>query len=177
MKLNQILNELIEECAKKGQYHPKDFLDEANISSALLLGELLNPDEAYPYIYHLGMYKFKDDDGYIFGAIMTSSTSKIEPFCEFKTFWFDPKTSRPVYSVLPQNTSGIVGSKRSDTVAKIFRDEIIPKFKQQDFAQILVFNPINHQRYLFSMRMIKKFIPKEWEIEENYPKRIIIRKK
>lgn len=177
MKLTQILDRLIDEHKSKNQYNPTDFLDESNITSALLLGELLNPENAYEYVYHDGLYKFKDEEGYIFAAIMISSPSKIEPFCEFKTFWFDPDTNKPVYHLLPQNSSGIVGSRRSDTVAKIFRDEIIPKFKEQDFAEILVFNPVNHQRYLFSIRMIKKFIPKEWEIEENYPKRIIIRKK
>ncbi len=176
MKLNDILDELIEEYNQKGQYHPIDSLDEANITTALLLGELLNPENAYQYFYDRGCYRFKDDDGIIFTAIMTSSLGKTENFCEFKTFWYEPNSRIPIYNKLPQNSSGIVGSKRSDTVAKIFRDEIIPKFKQQDFAQLLVFNPVSHQRYLFSMRLIKKFIPKDWEIEEQYPKRIIIRK-
>lgn len=174
--LTDILNELIDEHNIKGQYNPTDSLDEANISTALLLGELLNPENAYPYFYDRGLYRFKDDDGIVFSAIMNSSPSKIEPFCEFKTFWNEPNSRVPIYNKLPQNSSGIVGSRRSDTVAKIFRDEIIPKFKNQNFANILVINPVNYQRYLFSIRMIKKFIPKDWAIEENYPKQIIIRK-
>lgn len=176
MNLNDILTELINEHKKKGQYEPKNFLEESNLTSSLLLGELLNPDHAYQYINNGGLFMFKDDDNIIFGAIMNSGTGKLGNYCEFKTFWFDPETRRRIYDKLPQNSSGIIGTRRSDTVAKIFRDEIIPNFKKQDFANILVFNPVSNQRYLFSIRMIKKFIPKDWEIEENYPKQIIIKK-
>lgn len=176
MNLIDILKELINEHKNKNQYNPTDDLDESNMTNALLLGELLNPDNAYDYQHYAGLYGFKDDDDIWFGAIMISSLSKDLPFCEFKTFWTEPKSKKRIYNYLPPNSSGIVGSRRSDTVAKIFRDEIIPKFKNQNFAKILVFNPVNHQRYLFSIRMIKKFIPVDWSIEENYPKQIIIRK-
>jgi hypothetical protein len=41
---------------------------------------------------------------------------------------------------------------------------------------ILKFVPLDKQRYYFSLRMIKKFIPKEWKIIENFPTEIMIEK-
>jgi hypothetical protein len=96
-------------------------------------------------------------------------------YYELKTWWSD-ESGKKYYDQVPQSSTGKDWDKRSNTVAKIFRDEIIPIFKKQDLSLILKFVPLDKQRYYFSLRMIKKFIPKEWKIIENFPTEIMIEK-
>lgn len=171
-KVHKIINEL----KQKGQVEPIHDFDGSWLWTNLMLVELLNPSNAYEYVNQKNeIWYFTDATDIKFYAIMVAYPGKIEPFYEFKTWWIDPDTNQRVYTKLPDTTTRDL-DRRSDTVAKIFRDEIIPKFKNQTYAEILVFNPADSPRYHFSLRMIKKFIPKDWEIEENYPKRITIRK-
>ena len=175
MKLFEILDELINEVKKNGQYHYKEDWEKNWLHTNLMLSELLNPNNAYEYINHKNeIWTFKDTNGIQFCAFMSATPGK-PPFYEFKTWWVDPETKKRIYNYLPP-VSSIDWDKKSDTVAKIFRDEIIPKFKNQSFADLLVINPVDSQRFQLSIRMVKKFIPKEWEIIEKFPKQIIIKK-
>ena len=175
MKLFKILDSLIEDIKSKGQYHYTEDWEKNWLYSNLMLSELLNPNNAYEYKNHKNeLWYFDDSTDIRFCAFMNFNPGKT-PFCEFKPWWVDPTTNRRIYDHLPPTTSRD-WDRRSDTVAKIFRDEIIPKFKNQTYANLLVINPVDSQRYQFSLRMVKKFIPKGWSIDEHFPKQIIIRK-
>jgi len=175
MKLMDILDEIILEIKQKKQYPYTEDWEKNWLFSNLMLSELLNPNNAYEYKNHNNeIWSFIDSTDIKFCAIMNYTPGKVN-FCEFKTWWIDPETNKRIYNYLPQTTS-MDWDKRSDTVAKIFRDEVIPRFKNQKFANILIINPIDSQRYQFSLRMIKKFIPKEWKIIEKFPKQILIDK-
>jgi hypothetical protein len=68
--------------------------------------------------------------------------------------------------------------RRSDTIAKIYRDEIVPAFKKYNgiLSNELIIKPLDIKRYQFSIRLIKKLSPSNFEIDEsNKPKEIIIR--
>lgn len=175
IKLIDLLDEIVQEIKNKGQYDVKNDWDHSLLITEIFLAELLDPENSYEYKERGGLYYFRDVDGIMFGAIMVAYPGKT-PFYEFKTFWVDPETKKRIYQYLPSNSSSIHWAKRSDTVAKIFRDEIIPKFSKQEYAKLLVINPVDSKRYQFSIRMVKKFIPKEWEIKEKFPKQIIITK-
>ena len=147
--------------------------EELLIESNVLLGELLNPENSYEYDGSRGWFHYDDinvNTYFVRLAYQPTST----PFFELKTGWYD-KNNVPWYDppVAP-NTTAIDWDKRSNTVAKIYRDEIIPFFKSQNLSDLMVFNPISTSRYNFSIRLIKKFTPKEFRIEEYYPTQIKI---
>lgn len=167
------LRQLLDEVKRKGQYDAKDAADENLFETYLMLGELLNPNNAYEYNVFQGMYYFRDSSDNPFCARLVYQPTA-EPFWEFKTWWVDNKQA--VYDRLPDNTTAQDWDKRSDTIAKIFRDEIIPKFLAQNNSNIMKIKPLDSKRYQFSLRMVKKFTPKELKIIEDFPKNIIIEK-
>lgn len=170
------LEELIQEVKDRGQYDIENSWEQNLLESYLLLGELLNPDNAYKYeVYQGEIYYFNDMMDNRFCARMVFQPTR-NPYFEFKTWWVDPKSGKPVYHELPNNISAQDWDKRSDTIAKIFRDECLPKFEKQDKTNLLYLIPVDSKRYQFSLRMIKKFIPSKWKIIENFPKQIIIDK-
>lgn len=176
MKMTKNLDEMIEEIIQKGQYHYKEDWEKNWLYSNLMLSELMNPNNAYEYKnYKNEMWYFVDSTDYIFGAIMIAHPAKI-PFFEFKTWWQEKGSRKRNYDHLPPSTSRD-WDRRSDTIAKIFRDETIPKFAKETYSDLLVIKPVDSQRYQFSLRLCKKFVPNDWEIKENFPKEIIIKRK
>jgi hypothetical protein len=73
------------------------------------------------------------------------------------------------------NSSAIDWDKRSDTVAKIYRDKILPFFKQQTLTNLMVIKPISSSRMKFAERLVKKFTPEDFTTEFK-DKEIIINK-
>lgn len=175
MKLRKILNEIIQELKDKHQYDPKDIGDENLFESYILLGELLDPNDSYQYSGSRGWYKYNDMNDNEFHVRLVYQPASPE-FWELKTWWMNDN-GKPVYDKLPQNVSAQDWDKRSNTVAKIFRDELLPLFNSQDLSNLLFIKPLDSKRYYFSMRLIKKFIPKDWEIIEDFPKKITVVKK
>lgn len=176
MKLVDILKDVIQELKKKNQYSPENFGEESLYESYIMLSELFNPANAYPYkAVGKGLWEYIDSNGNeIYVRIMFQPISTGEYF-EVKTWWMD-QFNRKIYDEVPAGSSAIDWDKRTDTIAKIFKDEIIPLFKNQDVSNVLKFLPITKSRFVFASRMVKKFIPSDWEIEEIFPKEIIIRK-
>ena len=172
MKLIEILKDLIFEVKSKGQYDVKSLSDENLLETYLLLGELLDPNNAYPYESYHGIHHFKDLSGITFCARLVYQPTA-EPFWEFKTWWVNEQ-GKATYHYLPDQSTAVDWDKRSDTVAKIFRDEVIPLFKSQNSSNVMKILPLDSKRYQFSLRMVKKFIPSEWKIEEQFPKAIRI---
>lgn len=175
IKLRQILNEIIQELKDKHQYDPKDIGDENLFDSYIMLAELLDPNDAYPYTGNKEWYKYEDINGNEFHVRLAYMPASPE-FWELKTWWMNDK-GRPIYDKLPPNVTVMDWDKRSNTVAKIFRDELLPLFKSQNLSNLMYVRPIDSKRYYFSMRLLKKFIPKDWEIIEDFPKKITVVKK
>lgn len=129
-----------------------------------ILGELLDPENHYPYTGSKGMYKYQDQNGNWFFVRMIYQPIGKHPFFELKTGWIN-KEGRPQYEphIPPysEKSSAIYLQKRSDTLGKIFRDEILPFFKSQDLSNTLVIWPISASRSRFSKIMINKFVSKE----------------
>lgn len=173
MKLSQIIAEVRLEYKTKYGYDPTTFDEENLQESYIMLSELLNPNNAYDYkTIGNGMWQYEDMFANQLFVRLVYQPVKDGHF-EFKTWWIDEDGNK-VYNEVPQGSSTKDWDKRTDTVAKIFRDEALPKFKQNNTTDKLVFLPVTKSRYLFSMRMIKKFIPTGWEIIEDFPKSITI---
>ena len=143
-----------------------------------MLGELLNPDNAYPYQQQtkdLWIYNDIEENTY-FVRITFQPTN--QPYFELKTGYFD-KNNKPQYDpAVPENSTGKDWDKRSDTVAKIYRDEVIPYFLNQQLSDILTIKPLEIKRYQFSMRLVDKFTPTDKiDIKYNKPQSINLVKK
>jgi hypothetical protein len=135
-----------------------------------LMAEVVNPDGDYFSYQELnpkGLFVYKDSkDNLYFARIFYQSTST--PYFEFKAGWFeDNDMSKPKYDPqLPPNVMGIDNLKRRNTIAKIYRDEIIPYFKEKSsLSNTLIINPISDLRYTFSKRLVQNHTPKDFSIQ------------
>ena len=135
-----------------------------------LMAEVVNPDGDYFSYQELntkGLFVYKDSkDNLYFARIFYQSTST--PYFEFKAGWFeDNDMSKPKYDPqLPPNVMGMDNLKRRNTIAKIYRDEIIPYFKEKSsLFNTLIINPISDLRYTFSKRLVQNHTPKDFSIQ------------
>ena len=178
MKIKEILDEIKLDLLKKYNYSPEDFIEENLQETYIMLGELLNPSNAYEYSQIAkGLWQYGDSNGNkIFVRLVFQPISDDNEYFEFKTWW-TTETGKKIYDEVPKGSSAIDWDKRTDTVAKIFQDEALPLFINQNRTDKLCFVPVTRSRYVFALRMIRKFIPKSWEIVEEFPKKITIIKK
>lgn len=178
IKLREILEEVIAELKSKNQYTPKDWCEENVYDSYILLSELLNPNNSYPYKeIKKGLWEYQDSDGNTFFArIVFQPIRDDNEYFEFKTWWVD-KDNKRKYGELPDNTSAKDWDRRSDTIAKIFRDEVLVFFKNQNFNDTLKILPVSKSRFVFTTRMVKKFVGNDFEVIEDFPKEVTIKKK
>lgn len=143
--------------------------------SYTFLGEILNPNDSYQYkLLNKYLWQYTDSNQNDFYVRLIHQPTSPDYF-EIKTFWLGDNNT-PIYDYLPQNVSTKDWHKRGNTVAKIYRDEIIPFFNKQNMTNVLKIKPMDIKRYQFSIRMVNKFTPKTLNIIENKPKDITIRK-
>lgn len=163
--LKQIIKEELENYFKTNPYSLKD---ELIITNEVIMGELLNPDYSYPYEkVSKGFFTYEDLNGVKF-FVRAAYVPEPQNYFEFKTGWFDEDkkaTYEPPNPPTSPNSSAIDWDKRSDTVAKIYRDEILPFFKQQTLTDTMVIKPISSSRMKFAERLVKKFTPNEFKIK------------
>lgn len=168
MKLDNLRTLIKEELKEYFKTNPHSIEDESIIENEIILGELLNPDNSYPYVKEgNGMWSYKDMNDVKFIVRLIYQPTSF-PYMEFKTGWvnLDGKIQyEPSIPPISPNSSVIDWDKRSDTVAKIYRDEILPFFKQHPLTNIILIKPISPSRMKFAERLVKKFTPNEFKIE------------
>lgn len=168
------LTEIIDASYKKYNYVPENVANESLFGSYIMLGELLDPNHTYEYKKKNGnVYSYADSDGNNFNVRVYFQPYDGD-FFEVKAYWIDPKTNKPIYNEFPPNSTSRDWDKKSNTVAKIYRDEILPFFKNQELSNLLVFKPMDAKRYQLSIRMVKKFNTDNYKIIEDFPKQITI---
>ena len=178
MKLNNLKKIVKEELQKHFKSHPYFLEDELIITNEVMIGELLNPENSLSYEkVSKGFYTYEDPNGVKF-FVRAAYVPEPQNYFEFKTGWFDQNgkaTYEPSVPYGNQETSALDINSRSDTVAKIYRDEILPFFKQQTLTDIMVIKPISSSRMKFAERLVKKFTPEDFTTEFK-DKEIIINK-
>lgn len=168
LKLTQLLQDI--------EYQNLNIIDKNLYETYTILGELLNPDSAYSYEQKIkGLWEYKDIEGNTYFVRMVYQPTN-QPHFELKTGYYD--NNKPKYDPsVPPNSTAQDWDKRSDTVAKIYRDEVIPSFLKQDLCNILIIKPLEIKRYQFSVRLVNKFTPTDKiNIEYNKPKSITLTK-
>ena len=176
MKKSELKQIIKEEISKIDLSLDEQFLFE----NYILLGELLNPENSYEYSESIlrGMWEYFDVNNNLFFVRIVYQPTRI-PHFELKFGWFENNDYKfPKYDPsVPENSSVFDWDKRSNTVAKIFRDEVIPFFKKQNLTNELKICPLEIKRYLFAIRLVKKYIDlDEFDITENKPKEIKLTK-
>jgi hypothetical protein len=178
MKLDNLKEIVKEELQNHFKNHPYSLKDEMIITNEVILGELLNPENSLLYEkVSKGFYTYEDPNGVKF-FVRAAYVPEPQNYFEFKTGWFDQNgkvTYEPSVPYGNQETSTLDINSRSDTVAKIYRDEILPFFKQQTLTDIMVIKPISSSRMKFAERLVKKFTPEDFTTEFK-DKEIIINK-
>ena len=177
LKLKSIV-ELLKEEWELPEYKNSSESEQWCIDDAIIVGEILNASgDTFPYTGQKGWYEYYDSKNNLFFARLTYQPTK-NPFFEFKLGWYKNNDQQtPVYDPsLPDNVTSLDVHKRSNTVAKIYRDEIIPFFLKQKMSDTIALQPISVSRYKFAIRMVKKFTPDELKIEEHPFKTILVKK-
>jgi len=157
--LQELIKSELKEFFKTNEYSLKD---ELILENEIILSELLDPEDSYEYEGSKGLYYYKDANDVTFFVRLTFQPLS-EPYFELKTGWLN-KQGKPQYEPstppLSPDSSVIDLDKRSNTLAKIYRDEILPFFKQQPLSDKMVIKPISASRSRFSRMLISKFTPK-----------------
>lgn len=135
-----------------------------------LMHEVVNPDgEIFDY-KKVGrdLFTYEDSKGNLyFARIVYQPTNS--PYFEFKVGWFENNdVTKPKYDPqLPANSTALDNVKRRNTVAKIYRDEILTIFKHNiTLADSLIIDPISQSRFIFSQRLVKNHTPKSFNVTE-----------
>lgn len=136
-----------------------------------LMDEVVNPDgDIFDYTEKSkGLFIYNDSKDNVYFVRLTFQPTE-NPYFELKTGWFeDNDFSKPKYEPnLPPNSTSLDNIKRRNTVSKIYRDEILPLFKQaSSLSKLLKIQPISQSRFIFSDRLIKNHTPEDFNIEDN----------
>jgi hypothetical protein len=133
-----------------------------------LMDEVVNPEgDKFEYKQiKKGLFTYEDSLGNLYFIRMTYQPTD-SPYFEIKIGWFENNNlSKPKYEPnLPSNSTSLDNIKRRNTVAKIYRDEILPLFLQSSkLSNKLIIKPISNSRFIFSQRLIQNNTPKEFNI-------------
>lgn len=160
LELQKLIQKEVKEFFKQNPY---SLQDELILENEIILSELLDPEDSYEYEGSKGLYYYRDINNVTFFVRLTYQPLS-DPYFELKTGWMD-KQGKPQYEPstppVSPDSSAIDLDKRSNTVAKIYRDEIVLFFKQQNLANKMVVKPISPSRSRFSRMLLNKFTPKQ----------------
>jgi hypothetical protein len=154
--LRKLVKEEIKDFFKTRKYSLED---ELILENEIILGELLDPGNHYEYWGSKGWYNYKDVNNVTFFVRLTYQPLST-PYFELKTGWLDEEDNpqyEPSVPPVSPNSSAIDLDKRSNTLAKIYRDEVLPFFKTQTLSEKMVIKPISPSRSRFSRMLISKF--------------------
>lgn len=163
MKLKDFQESIKNEITEFFKHNKYSLEDELILENEIILSELLDPEDSYDYEGNKGLYYYKDINNVPFFVRLTYQPIS-NPYFELKTGWLD-KSKKPQYEPstppISPDSSSIDLDKRSNTLAKIYRDEILPFFKNQKLSNKMVIKPISPSRSRFSRMLINKFTPRE----------------
>ena len=170
MKLLELLKQIRSESnyPKEGDWSLQDVYE-----TYALLSEFLDSTNAYEYNQSgKTTWSYKDalnNEFYIKLAYIPGLQQNDVGYLELKTFWTD-ESDIPQYTDFNGNTTNKDLQKRSDTVAKVYHDEVIPFFQSQNLTKELRIIPVNDVRYRLSQMMVKKYTPEDYRIQyfKNY---------
>ena len=163
------LKDLLETIINDPEY-PKDKSWEIQdlFETYAIVSELLDANDAYDYKKtSKTTWSYNDILGNTFYVKLTyipKLNKAQEDYIELKTFWLD-EAGKPQYSDTTTNSTNKDLQTRSDTLAKIYRDEIIPFFIEQNITNRLRIVPVDKIRYRLSKMLVGKYTPDTMDIQ------------
>jgi len=166
--------DIIREICERKEYKSINNDIDKNIyfTHAYLL-EIFDANDSYEYDKEGDIFIFKAKDNINYFLRLTYQPTKI-PYCELKFGYFND-TGKAIYT----DPGSITDEKKSNTIAKIYRDECIPLFEKYNKVKDMYIIPIEEdmRRYRYARMLVNKFPISNTEIIEDPPHKIIIRKK
>lgn len=175
-KLTSLLNQIkLESQYPKAESWEKQDLYE----TYAILSEFLDAENAFDYL-KVGKTTWEYEDSlknsfYVKLTFVPKFSNSEEPYLELKSYWINDR-GKPMYSDFNGKSSSIDLQKKSDTTAKIFRDEVLPFFDHQNIAKQLRIIPVDPIRYRLSKIMVKKYLSSNYDVDFE-AKYILVRKK
>jgi len=171
-ELKQLIREELSKVVIDSDYVVLSPIDQNLFESYWILGELLDPNNSYEYKeLGNGYWVFEDSRGYEYFVRVVYQPIN-DGYFEVKMGWVDlPKQEKYL-----QQPAREIDEGRSDTIAKIYRDEIIPFFLNQNQNSTLIISPLDIKRYQFSKRLVQKYTPNTINIIEDKPNKILLKK-
>lgn len=171
-QLKQLIREELSKVVIDSDYVVLSPIDQNLFESYWMLGELLNPNNSYEYKeLGNGYWVFEDSRGYEYFVRVVHQPVN-DGYFEVKMGWVDlPKQEKYL-----QQPAREIDEGRSDTIAKIYRDEVIPFFLNQNLNSTLIISPLDIKRYQFSKRLVQKYTPNTISIIEDKPNKILLKK-
>ena len=146
-----------------------------------VLSELLTTENYYPY-EKKGRYSwfYNDFANVRFYVKLLADNNEFSIF-SLKSGYYNELGNSTVDPAVPEKSKAKdepeLWDKISNTVAKIFKDEILPMFLSSKNIKTIYVDPVSLARYNLSFRMFKKFIPLDKiEIKEVKSTRIYLNK-
>lgn len=162
MKVKELQELIKSELTEFFKHNKYSLEDELVLENEIILSELLDPEYSYQYEGSKGLYYYKDSNNVNFFVRLTYQPLS-NPYFELKTGWLNNKVKpqyEPSTPPISPDSSAIDLDKRSNTLAKIYRDEILTFFKEQELSNKMVIKPISASRSRFYRMLISKFTPK-----------------
>lgn len=144
-----------------------DWAEQNLYETYAVISELIDADNAYQYESSgRGIWKYKDivdNEYYVRLAYVPDLKSEDKGYIELKTYWIDD-SGKPKYTDFNGKSTNKDLQKRSDTLAKIYRDEVIPFFESQNKTKEMRIVPVDKTRYRLSKMLVSKYTPKHYSL-------------
>lgn len=138
------------------------------------MGGLLNPDNAFEYTkVNNFLFTYKDSLNNVYFLQLIK-----EPFNRYHEIligWFDSNNKMIFEPALPTNIDSKDNNKRGNTVAKIFRDELLPLIEKNNFCFSI--KTMDNKRNAFSKRLLLKFFNTDKNVLKEFKNNFFVSKK
>lgn len=153
IKLTELLSQIIQECVNRNLNEK----DSTIFEECHLFLELADPNASYKYKeISLNVWEFQDRYSNVLGVEFNPGNKYVDAYYKMKDLngrevkVFDYESNKDALD--PLSFQGGSDERRSDTICKILRDEVIPKYLINKNPQLIKLHPLNDYRYKIFMK-------------------------
>jgi hypothetical protein len=153
IKLSKLISEVIQKTIEANLNESQSIIHK----EVLMFLELANPDFAYKYSEDSpNVWTFEDRFGNLIEVSFDPSSRYVESYYIMKDLAGNPVKvydyERNKDAIDPNSFQGGSDENRSDTICKILRDEIIPKYLISSKPSLIRLHPLNDYRHQIFMK-------------------------
>ena len=153
ISLSKLISEVIQKTIEANLNESQSIIHK----EVLMFLELANPDFAYKYTEDLpNVWTFNDRFENLIEVSFDPSSKYVESYYIMRDLSGNPVKvydyERNREAIDPNSFQGGSDENRSDTICKILRDEILPKYLIENRPSIIKLHPLNDYRYKIFMK-------------------------